>query len=154
MRPFKLIKGIKMHSTELYILLFAKKVNTPDQFLDQIIDPHHQFYSAARDIAKEIMKKEDSWKWLEGRLDDVAGEAEKTVAKKVQKWKFKSLLGTGKMPMNSTENTIKWLFQRMTNEYKNLFNPKRKNFLNIKKIDKIIQAEAWNKIYEEANDEY
>ena len=136
-------------SLDLYIQLFAQKVETSDQFIDQIVDPNHTFYAAARDVAREILSKTQNWNWLAIRLDDVASEVEKNVAKEIQKWKFRSILGCNKMPLCNPQTTIKWLFERMINEYKNLFDPNRKNFLNIKKSDKIIKILAWEKMQDQ-----
>ena len=123
-------------SLDLYTQLFAQKVETSDQFVDQLIDPNHAFYAAARDVAREILSKIQNWSWLAARLDDFAIEVEKDVTKKIQKWKFRSILGCSKMPLCDAQSAIKWLFERMINEYKNLFDPSRKNFLDIKKVIK------------------
>lgn len=133
----------------LYVELFGKKVETSDQFIDQIIDPNHPFYGAARDVAREILSKTENWSWLAARLDDFGSEVEKDVAKKIQKWKFRSLLGCNKMPLCNPKSTIKWLFERMINEYKNLFDPNRKNFLDIGKSDKMIKILAWEKMQDQ-----
>ena len=140
--------GKNVKSLHLYTSLFAKKVQTSDEFIDQIINPEHPFYGAARDIAREILSKTENWRWLADRIDDFAAEVEKEVAKKTQKWKMRAILSTSKMPLSSPKNTIKWLFERMINEYKNLFDPNRKNYLNISKVDKLIRIEALNKLQE------
>lgn len=130
------------YSLHLYIQLFAKKMQTSDQFIDQITDPNHQFYGAARDIAREILSKTENWKWLSERIDDFAVIVEQDVAKKVQKWKMRAILANGKMPLCDPMSTIKWLFERMINEYKNLFDPKRKNYLDIQKADIILKNQG------------
>ena len=138
--------GKNVKSLPLYVKLFSKKVQTSDQFIDQITDPQHPFYGAARDVAREILNKTENWRWLSERIDDFAGEVEKGVAKKVQKWKMRAILSTGKMPLCNPQSTIKWLFERMINEYKNLFDQNRINFIDIKKIDNLIKMEALNKL--------
>ena len=134
--------GKNVKSLNLYIELFAKKVQTSDQFVDQITDPNHQFYGAARDIAKEILSKTENWRWLSEQLDDFAAIVEQDVARKVQKWKMRAILSTGKMPLCSPKNTIKWLFERMISEYKNLFDKKRRNYLDLKKWDMILKNQG------------
>ena len=136
------------YSLPLYTLLFAKTVKNSDQFIDQVTDPDHKFYLAARDVAREILSRTEGgkWKWLAERLDDFAGIAEQDVAKKVQKWKIRAILSTGRMPLCDPQSTIKWLFERMVSEYKNLFDKKRKNFLDLRKVDKILKLEALSKL--------
>ncbi len=134
------------YSLSLYIKLFAKTVKNSDQFIDQITDPNHQFYGAARDIAREILSKTENWKWLADRIDDFALDVENDVAKKVQKWKMRAILSNGRMPLYDPKSTIKWLFERMINEYKNLFDPNRANFLDLRKADKLVRLQALNKM--------
>lgn len=138
------------YSLPLYTKLFAKKVQTSDQFIDQITDPQHPFYWAARDIAREILSRAEGgkWAWLANRLDDIGAETEKEVAKKIQKWRWKAILSSGKMPMDSPQSTIKWLFERMVSEYKNLFDKKRANYLDLSRADKLIRLQALNKLKE------
>ena len=138
------------YSLPLYTQLFAKTVKSSDEFINQITRPEHPFYGAARDIAKEILSRTEGgkWKWLAARLDDIGAETEKEVAKKIQKWYWKSVLGNGKMPMDSPQSTIKWLFERMVSEYKSLFDKKRANYLDLQKADKILKLEALNKLQE------
>jgi len=133
-------------SLQIYVSLFAKKVKSSDEFIDQITNLEHPFFGAARDVAREILSKTENWKWLADRIDDFAAEVEKDVAKKVQKWKMRAILSTGKMPLCDPQSTIKWLFERMVNEYKNLFNQNRKNFLDIKRADKLVRLQALNKM--------
>ena len=137
-------------SLPLYASLFAKKVKTSDEFIDQITNPEHPFFGAARDVAREILNRTEGGKWrsLAERLDDIGAETEKEVAKKIQKWYWKSVLGNGKMPMDSPQSTIKWLFERMVNEYKNLFDKKRANYLDLSRADKFIRLQALNKLQE------
>ena len=129
-------------SLPLYVQLFTRKVKSSDEFIDQITNPEHPFYGAARDVAREILCKTENWKWLANRIDDFGNEAERAVAKKVQRWKFRSLLGCNKMPLCDPQSTIKWLFERMVNEYKNLFDPNRANYLDLQKMDKLVRLEA------------
>ena len=140
--------GKNVKSLPLYTSLFAKTVKNSDQFIDQITDPDHKFYGAARDVAREILNRTEGGKWrsLAERLDDFAGIAEQDVAKKVQKWKIRAILSTGRMPLCDPQSTIKWLFERMVSEYKNLFDKKRKNFLDLRKVDKILKLEALSKL--------
>ena len=133
-------KNVK--SLPLYTELFAQKVESSDEFIDQITDPQHPFYGACRDVAREILSKTENWRWLSERIDDFAGIVEQDVAKKVQKWKMRAILSTGKMPLCDLQSTIKWLFERMINEYKNLFDQNRRNFIDIKKIDNLIKLQA------------
>ena len=138
--------GKNVKSLPLYTELFAKKVKSSDQFVDQITDPSHPFYTAARDIGREILSKTENWGWLAERVDDFAAEVEKEVAKKVQKWKMRAILSNGRMPLYDPKSTIKWLFERMINEYKNLFDPNRANFLDLRKADKLVRLQALNKM--------
>ncbi len=133
-------------SLQIYVSLFAKTVKSSDEFIDQITNQEHPFFGAARDVAREILSKTENWKWLADRIDDFAAEVEKEVAKKVQKWKIRAILSTGKMPLCSPQKTIKWLFERMLNEYKNLFDRNRKNYLDLKKADKLVRLETLNKL--------
>ena len=135
-------------SLPLYTSLFAKTVKSSDEFIDQITDPNHQFYGAARDIAREILSRAEGgrWSWLARRLDDIGTEVERAVAKKVQGWKFRSLLGCSKMPMDTPAATIKWLFERMVSEYKNLFDKNRANFLDLGRADKLVKLQVLNKL--------
>jgi len=136
------------YSLPLYTQLFAKTVKSSDEFINQITRPEHPFFGAARDIAREILSRAEGgkWAWLANRLDDIGAETEKEVAKKIQKWRWKAILSSGKMPMDSPQNTIKWLFERMVSEYKNLFDKKRANYLDLQKADKILKLEALNKL--------
>jgi len=136
-------------SLHLYVQLFSKTVKSSDEFIDQITNPEHLFYSSARDVSREILAKTENWKWLSERLDDFAAEVERDVAKKVQRWKLRAILTTGKMPLCNPHKTIKWLFERMTNEYKNIFDLNRKNYLDLRKVDKLLQIETLKKIEEE-----
>lgn len=139
-------KNVK--SLPLYTKLFSKKFKTSDEFIDQITDPEHQFFGAARDVAKEILSRAEGgqWKWLSYRIDDIGGIVEQDVSKKIQKWRFKAILGNGKMPMDTPAATIKWLFERMLSEYKNIFEEKRANFLDLRKADKILKLETLNQL--------
>ena len=143
------------YSLPLYVQLFAKKVKSSDEFIDQITDHHHPFYGASRDVAREILSKTEGgkWRWLAERLDDVGSLVEKEVARKVQKWKIRAILSTGRMPLCDPQSTIKWLFIRMVNEYKNLLDPNRANYLDLRKIDKFIRLEVLNKIQESQESE-
>ena len=142
--------GKNVKSLPLYTSLFAKTVKNSDQFIDQITDPDHKFYGAARDVAREILNRTEGgkWAWLSARLDDIGAEVEKDVSKKIQIWKWKSILGNGKMPLYCPAATIKWLFERMVSEYKNLFDKKRKNYLDLGRMDKLVRLEALNKLQE------
>jgi len=135
-------------SLPLYTLLFAKTVKSSDEFINQITDPNHLFYAAARDIAREILSRTEGgrYNWLAERIDDIAKLVEVDVSKKIQKWWFKAILSNGKMPLCDPESTIKWLFKRMLSEYKNLFDRKRKNFLDLNKADWLLKLEALNKM--------
>ena len=136
------------YSLPLYTKLFAKTVQTSDEFVNQITRPEHQFYGAARDIAREILSKTEGgkWKYIASRIDDIGVIVERATARKIQKWYWKAVLGNGKMPLDSPQSTIKWLFERMVSEYKNLFDPNRKNYLDLKRADKILKFEALNKL--------
>ncbi|HIP14684.1 MAG TPA: hypothetical protein EYG74_04275 [Sulfurimonas autotrophica] len=135
-----------MQTRELYVELFVKKVSTPEEFLDQIINHEHPFYGAAREYAVKIMSRDQSWRWLSYRLDDFGEEAEKIVSKKIQRWKFKAILGVGKMPICDTKSTIKWLFNRMVSEYKNLFDIRSRNFIDVAKSDNELKIRAISKM--------
>ena len=139
-------KNVK--SLPLYTELFAQKVESSDEFIDQITDPQHPFYGACRDVAREILSKTEGgkWRWLAERIDDFGGEVEETVARKVQKWKMRAILSTGKMPLCDPQSTIKWLFERMISEYKNLFDRKRKNYLDLSRADNILRLEVLDKL--------
>jgi len=142
-----------MQTRELYVSLFLKKYQSSDQFIDKLINPNHIFYGASREFAAEILKKEDEWKWLGNRIDDIGYDVEKMVSKKIQRWKFRAVLGTGKMPMCDLQTTATWLMNRMVNEYKNLFDKKTKNYLDIKKSDDLIKIKALKMVMRETGGE-
>jgi len=136
-----------MQTRELYVSLFSLKVNTPEEFLDKIIDSEHPFYRATREYAVEVMSRDQSWKWLANRIDDFGSEVEKIVSKKIQRWKFRALLGSGKMPMCDVESTITWLFNRMVSEHKNiLFDKNSAHFLDIEKMDNKLKIDTLQKM--------
>jgi hypothetical protein len=135
-----------MQIRELYVPLFVLKVDTPEEFANQLSDPEHPFYGASREYAREILSRDASWNWLANRIDDFGNEVEKNVAKKVQKWLFRAVLGNGKMPICNTESTVKWLFNRMISEYKNLFDKRSRNFLDIAKSDNELKMQALAKM--------
>ncbi|WP_294967045.1 hypothetical protein [Sulfurimonas sp.] len=137
-----------MQTRELYVSLFAKKVETPEEFINQITDANHLFYAAAREYVAEILSRDTSWQWLSYRVDDFGNEVEKIVAKKVQKWLFRAILQVGKMPICNVESTIKWLFNRMISEYKNLFDERSRNYLNIAKSDNELKLQVLKKMEE------
>ena len=141
----------------LYISLLSKKYPDPVELIQEIsLDPEHIFWLSARDFAKEILPfGKGNWTWLSNRIDDFAFEAEKSMKKKMQKWLFRALLGSGSLAKSicNSENTVSWLLDRYVAELKNLFDPRSKNFLYLNKAETELKRQAIEKMGIEGGDD-
>jgi len=124
---------------KIYINTLVLKNNDVLHFLDDIsTDKDHIFWDYTIDLASET---------IENFNFDVAGIAKEVMRKKIQKWKFLALLDKGSLStvIYNYEATINWLFNRYISEYRNLFDKRSKNHLNIHNINQNI----YNKYFRE-----
>lgn len=112
------IQNTKQFYNKLLIKKYEKNV---DLFLNDICSIESIFWDCCRDFSKEILRKNESWRWLSFRVDDFAINIERNMIKKLEKWSKKGSLSK---IIQCLESTINWLFDRYVNLLKNLFDPR------------------------------
>lgn len=109
---------------QLYKDLLVKKYNgNTVLFIANIKDIDSIFWGCCRDFSKEILRTNNTWRWLSFRVDDFAKIVEEDMIYKLNKWLNKGSLSK---QLGNLEGTINWLFDRYVNSLKNLFDGRYK----------------------------
>ncbi len=131
------IDALNYTTKQLYVKLFSKKYDNPEDFFNAISsDQEHHFWGAAREVAKEILSRKagesDSWSLVCEHLDIFANCAQDHMQPRLQLWLFRAQLGVNALSTHlcNVEASCSWLFDRFLSEVKNATDPNRKNYIS------------------------